>query len=95
MLHSLPLHTGAQRRLTLESLECLVRRLDGARAQTSGTQVIPAFQTPVLEYDPIRKQFHASPAPPRLFPEAKVRCSCAPPLARLSCMRDRAAAVRP
>ncbi|KAL6782681.1 POLE2 [Auxenochlorella protothecoides x Auxenochlorella symbiontica] len=62
---------GAQRRLTLESLEGLVRRLDGARAQTSGTQVIPAFQTPVLEYDPIRKQFHASPAPPRLFPEAK------------------------
>lgn len=57
----------------LEYLQNLVRAREGARAGPSGIQVILASQMPTLEYDAVRKQFHASSAQPHLFGEAKVR----------------------
>lgn len=39
-------------------------------------QVIDAFAVPRVLYDPVRKLFHRTPAPPRLQADAEVRACC-------------------
>ena len=53
-------------------LDQLLKHVEGQASSSGAIQVLDAFQTPLILYDPIRKLFHRSHEPRALFADAKV-----------------------
>ena len=61
------------RKVTLSVLEEVLGQFEGKGNAGDGVQVINVFKAPLILYDPVRKLFHHSTQPRKLFAEASVR----------------------
>jgi hypothetical protein len=64
-----------ERKVTLPLLQNVLNAYEGRGAAGDVLEVIDAFQSPLILYDPIRKLFHQVTAPRKIFADASVRTS--------------------
>lgn len=83
-----------ERKVTISLLENVLSQFEGRGGARDAIEVISAFKAPLCLYDPIRKLFHHSTKPRKIFADALVSCSTEYQLQSYDCFVSQPAVVK-